>query len=174
MYIIFLIKTASFDKLSNDIYVICNVIIALLMLASLWTTIRWLSEFSGKSNHSARFDNRENKSQDLLNYIIPYIFALVGDIDFDSNRDLISLAFFLIILGIMTANAGLSILNPVTAILGYRLYRASARIGGHQRVWTVLAKGELDLNVTYIARQIYGELYIVRKSDKNDISFPSS
>ncbi|MCY1636391.1 hypothetical protein [Marinifilum sp. D737] len=65
-----------------------------------------------------------NRSSDLLNYSIPYMVSFFA-LDLDSINSLLSFAFFMLILYLLTLKTHNIFLNPTLALFGYNLYNIS-------------------------------------------------
>lgn len=71
-----------------------------------------------------RVISASNRSSDLLNYSIPYMVSFFA-LDLDSINSLLSFAFFMLILFLLTLKTHNIFLNPTLALFGYNLYNIS-------------------------------------------------
>jgi hypothetical protein len=62
-----------------------------------------------------------NKSGELINYSIPYMISF-SVIDLSKTKLLISFAFFMIIMYILTLKTNNIFINPILALFGYNIY----------------------------------------------------
>lgn len=66
----------------------------------------------------------EDKTQEVLSYIIPYIISLMTVSILDLNS-ILSIIVLLVLLYPIYANSSMIYINPVLALMGYRLYNVT-------------------------------------------------
>jgi hypothetical protein len=87
---------------------------------------------------------------ELMNYTLPYIVAFMG-IGYQETGKLVGLAIFLAWMFLITHKSGQVILNPVLAVLGWRLYEVKYVFPGNSEVndGRALAKGNVEAGRRY-------------------------
>lgn len=87
---------------------------------------------------------------DLINYVIPYILSFIS-LDYGDPPKLIGFAVFLAWIYWITFKSGQIVLNPVLAVLGWKLFEVKYRHFGSEDAFTgrVLSKREIAPGKTY-------------------------
>lgn len=87
---------------------------------------------------------------ELMSYTLPYIVAFMG-IGYQETGKLVGLAVFLAWMFWITHKSGQIIVNPVLAVLGWRLYEIKYAFPGDPKVYNgrALAKGIIDPGNSY-------------------------
>jgi hypothetical protein len=89
---------------------------------------------------------------ELMSYILPYVVAFMG-IGYDETGKLIGLAIFLVWMFWITHQSGQILLNPVLAVLGWRLYEIKYAFPGDPQekeyLDRSLAKGDIESGRSY-------------------------
>jgi hypothetical protein len=83
------------------------------------------------AGHSSTIKIKEAKyiPAELMSYILPYVVAFMG-IGYEETGKLIGLAIFLVWMFWITHQSGQILLNPVLAVLGWRLYEVKYSFPG--------------------------------------------
>ncbi|MCW3787226.1 hypothetical protein [Plebeiibacterium sediminum] len=81
-----------------------------------------------------------NKSSDLLNYSIPYMVSFFA-LDLNSINSLLSFAFFMLVLFLLTLKTHNIFVNPILALLGYSLLHVVYEKDGETNQKSCLVKG---------------------------------
>ena len=89
---------------------------------------------------------------ELMSYILPYVVAFMG-IGYGEKGKLIGLAIFLVWMFWITHRSGQILLNPVLAVLGWRLYEIKYAFPGDPKqkeyLDRALAKGPIESGQSY-------------------------
>lgn len=89
---------------------------------------------------------------ELMSYILPYVVAFMG-IGYGETGKLIGLAIFLVWMFWITHQSGQILLNPVLAVLGWRLYEIKYTFPGDPKekeyLDRALAKGPIESGQSY-------------------------
>lgn len=88
---------------------------------------------------------------DLINYVIPYVVSFMG-LDYGEISKLIGFAVFFAWIFWITYKSGQIVLNPVLAVLGWRLFEVKYRFPGNSDVFTgrTFARVEIEPGQTYL------------------------
>jgi len=96
------------------------ILIVVSMYSLIWVAIIYNSKKG--TSESYRVIKAKDKSQESLNYIIPYIISFIG---FDLNKwqDWGAFGILLLMLFVVYLNSELLYMNPMLAFFHYRIYR---------------------------------------------------
>ena len=90
---------------------------------------------------------------ELMSYVLPYVVAFMG-IGYEETGKLIGLAIFLVWMFWITHQSGQILLNPVLAVLGWRLYELKYSFLGDPKdkeyLDRALAKGHVEPGQSYV------------------------
>ena len=100
-------------------YRIMLILIVVSIYSLVWIVIIYKSKKG--TSESYRVIKADNKSQESLNYIIPYIISFIG---FDLNKwqDWSALGILLLMLFMIYLNSELLYINPMLSLFHYRIY----------------------------------------------------
>jgi len=138
----------------HPIKAIVSTVIAVLFALNLVVVLRWMR--SERGDYIAA--SVESGTGELAGYTATYIlpFVMVGDV---TNWDLSAYAVFMLILGIICVHGRYLHLNPLLALVGYRVYTIATVKG---RKYLALARGDdLFAGDAIVARRILDRLLIV-------------
>lgn len=87
---------------------------------------------------------------DLINYVVPYILSFVS-LSFDDKTKMIGFLIFLAWIFWITFKSGQIVMNPVLAVLGWKLYEVKYSYAGSKDVFTgrILSTVEIVPSQTY-------------------------
>lgn len=99
---------------------------------------------------------------DLINYVIPYIVSFVS-LDFSDSAKLIGFGVFFVWIFIITYKSGQLALNPVLAVLGWKLFEVKYTYHGAQDIFVgrMLSKNDIEPNQLYLQTPLQ-DVMIVR------------
>jgi len=86
--------------------------------------------------------NSKTISNDIINYVFPYVVSFMG-INYNDPEKLLGFGVFLLWMFAITYKSGQIIMNPLLLMFGWRLYEATISINGNQRVVRILKQGLL-------------------------------
>ncbi len=99
-------------------------ITVIFIIICVYSLLVWAFIVSKKGTvESYKVLKAENKTQESLNYLIPYIISFIG---FDLNKwqDWSALAILLSILFVVYLNSDLLYINPILSFFKYKIYKA--------------------------------------------------
>jgi hypothetical protein len=114
-----------------------------------------------KGQFSIRVNRVALRSNDLIDYTIPYLISFFG-VDFGKWQDITALGMFLLLLFALSYKTQSIFINPALALFGYGLYEVDFTEGTKQKHGVFLAKGDLIPNSDYKMERISRFLYIAR------------
>ena len=88
------------------------------------------------------------KSFDLLNYTLPYLVAFMN-IDINKPVELTVFLFFLMILCFLSIKTQIVFINPILAVLGYRLYDVKFNTRGKPKNRIILSRYSIEQDNYY-------------------------
>lgn len=155
--LIFVIKDFNFttSKLEHP-----HVSFLILGLALLSVLLLWIVTRTIKKGFYITVEEAENRSNELLNYALPYIVSFL-EIDLDKPQDVIAFCFFMLLLCFLSIKTKIIFLNPVLALFGYRLLNVKFRENNIPKKGNFLSKQELSIGKPYKIRKLTDFLYIV-------------
>lgn len=86
--------------------------------------------------------NSKTISNDIINYVFPYVVSFMG-INYNDPEKLLGFGVFLLWMFAITYKSGQIIMNPLLLMFGWRLYEATILINGNPRVVRILKQGLL-------------------------------
>lgn len=107
---------------------------------------------------------------ELMSYTLPYVVSFMS-LDYQDTGKFTGLIIFLGWMFLITHRSGQVILNPLLAVLGWRLYEVSLTYAGNDTWYVVRALSKDDLQTTSQARALSIQdvtvLKAVRTEDEN-------
>ena len=102
------------------------IILAFIPIIFVWFFGKYLYRRSAETSGIRYFyvKQSDDKTQEVLSYIIPYIISLMTVSILELNS-IISIIVLLILLYPIYANSSMIYINPVLALMGYRLYNVT-------------------------------------------------
>ncbi|MDO9001595.1 MAG: hypothetical protein Q7W45_17640 [Bacteroidota bacterium] len=149
-----------FNHPTIDIVVLCISILSIVLLFLIFSKIR-------PSEMEVTILDVKNRSLDIINYIIPYLFCAF-DIDISKPEDLITVSFFLLILFILTINTQSIFINPILALRGYAFYDIEYKFGNNTDTTIVISRQKIKKGNMFNLKSLTPFLYLIN-SDKNEI-----
>lgn len=71
----------------------------------------------------------EDKTQDIISYVVPYIIAIIS-LDIDGVRGYLVVLILMLMLYTIYANSYLIYINPLLSLIGYKMYKAKLIMEG--------------------------------------------
>lgn len=147
-------KTKHWFDHSVAIYVLLlMILLSIILLFSTVFNIR-------RGSMSVEVASVKNRSNDLINYTIPYMLAFFG-VNLADPRDVIAITIFLLIILLLTITSKSVFLNPILALAGYCLYDLEYNYEGKLFSRVVISKHELHVGHYYYVRSLTRFLYFV-------------
>lgn len=106
-----------------------------------------------------------NRSNELVNYTIPYMISFFG-FDVGKWQDMLSFGIFMGLMGLLTIRTQSLFINPILASVGYGLYDAEFQEGVDRREGILLSRLELRIDREYKIRRVSYFLYLVTGTTK--------
>jgi len=100
------------------------VLIFVIIYNLVWFVIYWLANKT--TIESYKVLRADNKTRDVLSYLIPYIVSFIG-LDLTKWQDITSLIILLAILFVVSLDSDLNYINPILYFLNYRIYDVEVR-----------------------------------------------
>ena len=99
--------------------------IGILVFATVYSFVWILLFFAANKGTAEKYKllKIENKTQESLNYLVPYIISFIG-FDLTNWQDLGSLFIMLLILAKIYLNSNLLYINPILLFFNYKIYQA--------------------------------------------------
>ena len=144
------------------IYILLGLtIISIIILFITVTTIR-------RGTMCVEVISISNRSNDLINYTIPYMIALFGA-DLSKPADVIAIAIFLSIMLLLTITSKSVFINPILAIAGYGLYDFDYKYDGKIHSTIIISKYDMHTGDRYYIRSLTRFLYFIteKENDQN-------
>lgn len=107
----------------------------------------------------------KNRSDDLINYTIPYIVSFFG-FDLSKMEDILSLTIFLTLLLLLTIKSKSVFMNPILLIAGYNLYDLEYEYDDKKHETIALSKYEMKRGERYYIRSLTRFVYFVTENEK--------
>lgn len=126
--------------------------IAVLSVFVLWVLVRIQRGYSDTTIQIAAW---ETKDSDTLGYVATYLLPLLA-LDPGHLDDAVTLAVFVVVLGVIYCNSSLIYTNPTLSLMGYHLFEVAEKDGP---TWTVLAR-RTHLNIKELDSSRVGETMI--------------
>lgn len=112
------------------------------------------------SNMPIKINHVSDRSQDLINYTVPYIISFYG-FDLSKWSDNISLGIFIVLMCVLTIRSKMIFINPLLAVVGYGMYDIEYTYNETKYTTTVLTKLDLKEKETYQLRNVTKFLYLI-------------
>jgi hypothetical protein len=139
-----------------------RVAFAVLGVSLVSVVVLWMVMARLRGEHFAEVLDVEHRSHEFLNYALPYIssFAL-GEVFGNLAHGLV-VALFLVLLCVVSARAGIMLINPLLVFFGVGLYGVTIRMNGAESFRLVLARQSpvkgAKLKVSYLSPvMLFGE-----------------
>lgn len=130
--------------------------IIFLLLVSIFFLF-WILQDRNVNPTKINFIKVENKTSETLSYILPYVVAFY-QVDFLDIKNLLIFLIIFITIFAVYINSNLIAVNPILAILGYKIFIIESKRGEHAYIIT---KRTLVTNDKYIrASLILSNIYI--------------
>lgn len=136
----------------------------LLMIAISW---KFKNDFKhtlqGGGHKVIRIQNIKSEDYEYLTFLATYIIPFVG-LSFDDPRRLIAYFILLVIIGVMLIRTDKYYANPTLAVLGFKLYRATAcdRNGIYESI-LLITKDDIEKNEVVNFELLSKNVFYVRK-----------
>jgi hypothetical protein len=102
----------------------------------------------------------EIRSNDLMNYSIPYLISFFS-VDFGKPQDILAFLLFMALLFVLTVKTHSIFINPVLAIWGYGLFAIEFEESGKAKSGIFLAKDTVKAGASYRVERLSQFLYLV-------------
>ncbi len=139
-----------------------NSLIAIWIIAIVTVLLLYLVIRNIKGGHRIKVKTVEERSNELVNYTIPYMISFYG-FDLGKYTDILSFIAFMILMCIITINTQSIFMNPILAICRYGLYNVEFEENGRIKHGIILTKKELSIDETVEIQKISRFLYLVTK-----------
>ncbi len=106
------------------------------------------------------------RSNDLVNYSIPYLISFFG-VDFGKVQDVLALLLFMVLLFLLTLKTQSIFINPVLAFRAWGLYEVEFEESGKAKTGVFLSRVELKPGARYQMDRISQFLYVVASEHTN-------
>lgn len=110
----------------------------------------------------AKVTGVKSRSQDIVNYTIPYIFCAF-DIDFSKMEHIITIALFLLILLILMVKSQTAFLNPMLALYNYQFYDVEYTADGKSDSSIIISNLDLKIGSRYYMKALTRFIYLISK-----------
>jgi hypothetical protein len=114
----------------------------------------------GRSNRDFKVKTSENKTSDTLNYLLPYVIALVG-LKLTSITDILILGILLAVVFVVYIHSNLLLMNPLLNALGFKFY--NLEVDPKDKI-IVISKKHLKADITIKTKRISKGLYLLEDS----------
>lgn len=108
----------------------------------------------------------KHRSNDLINYTIPYMIAFFG-VDLSKQGDIISICIFLSIMLLLTITTKSIFINPILAIAGYGFYDIEYRYDSKTRSVAVISKHEPHPTDRCYVRSLTRFIYFIKEREQD-------
>lgn len=115
-----------------------------------------------RGGHRVKIKDIEERSNELVNYTIPYMISFYG-FDLGKYADILSFIAFMGLMGILTINTQSIFMNPILAIWKYGLYNVQFEENGRLKHGIILTKKELVIDESVEIQKISRFLYLVTR-----------
>lgn len=157
--IIFLIQDFDLEKkeLMHATIVWSIIGVSIISCILTWTAIRFLRI----SSPPIIVKSVSNRSGELINYSIPYMISFFV-MDLGNLKLLLSFGFFMFIMYVLTMKTHNIFINPMLAVMGYKLYDVKYERNGNECEDFFLVRGDrLKKNERCRIIEISEQLYVV-------------
>ncbi|MES9971421.1 MAG: anti-phage protein KwaA [Candidatus Thiodiazotropha sp.] len=115
-----------------------------LLLYCVYAYKRFDFELKGAAEIPFKIKKIEGINYEHLTFLATYVVPLIS-FDFDSGRQMIVLAFLLVVMGVIYIKTDLFYANPSLALLGFHIYRADGNFKTGDREGIILiCRGKLS------------------------------
>jgi hypothetical protein len=108
----------------------------------------------------------KHRSNDLINYTIPYMVAFFG-VDLSKQGDIISICIFLSIMLLLTITTKSIFINPILAIVGYEFYDIEYKYDNRTKTVSIISKHELHPTDKCYVRSLTRFLYFTKEREQD-------
>lgn len=130
------------------------------IVVAVFCFVAFLISMHTVSKIRCRFDvevlDAKSVSNDLINYVFPYVVSFMG-LSYSDPEKLAGFLVFLVWMFTITFKSGQIVMNPLLLLVGWRLYEATILLGQEKRTVRVLRKGRLlpGLYKTEVVQDFY-------------------
>jgi hypothetical protein len=167
LIIILAIKDIDFDHLvlKHPLTIYIMLSFAVISIVLLFSTFRFMK----RGNQPVTIIKVQNRSADLINYTIPYIVSFFS-FDLAKPDDVLSLAFFMLLLLFLTIKSKSVFLNPILLLCSYNLYDIEYEFDSKIYKQIILSKDDPSHGTRFYIRKLTRFLYLTtEKINTNDI-----
>lgn len=126
--------------------------ISVLMLLAIFARLQ--------GQFTATITKVEMRSNDLMNYSIPYLISFFS-VDFGKAQDVLTFGLFMALLFVLTVKTQSIFINPVLAMRGYGLFAVEFEESGKAKSGIVVAKDTIKAGVSCRVERLSQFLYLV-------------
>lgn len=133
---------------------ICAVSLAIFMIV--------MKRFSGYS--SLDVVDSKSISNDLINYVFPYVVSFMG-LDLGVDGKFFGFLLFVVLMFVITYRSGQILMNPFLLVAGWQLYELNIVTEGHKRCVKALSK-ELVRPGDHLESGLIHGIYVLHRGEK--------
>jgi hypothetical protein len=133
---------------------ICAVSLAIFMIV--------MKRFSGYS--SLDVVDSKSISNDLINYVFPYVVSFMG-LDLGVDGKFFGFLLFVVLMFVITYRSGQILMNPFLLVAGWQLYELNIVTEGHKRCVKALSK-ELVRPGDHLESCLIHGIYVLHRGEK--------
>ena len=154
--LILLIKDfdSSTKRLSNPWPAIVGLAVALLSIVILFLALHFI-----RDGFHVTVRKVSNRSNELVNYSIPYMISFFG-FDLGSYKEVLSFLIFMVLMCFLTIRTQSLYINPILAMAGFGLYDVEFEENGELKTAILLAKRELKRNSVCTIQRITSFMFL--------------
>lgn len=109
----------------------------------------------------------KHRSNDLINYTIPYMVAFFGA-DLNKWNDIISIFIFLSLMLLLTITTKSIFINPILAVFGYGFYDIEYKYAQKTKSVAVISKLELHPGDKYYVQSLTRFMYFITEGENDE------
>lgn len=153
--LLLLLTLQNLEKHADKFWVWIPAGIGVISFLGLWLFLKWVR---GSAERKEEVACIERKDSEVLAYIVTYVFPFLS-IDFSNLWNVISLAFFFIVLMFIYINSNMIHVNPMLSVFGYNIYEVQTPKGTLHTILTKRSRllKSTTLNVVMIGDDIFME-----------------
>ncbi len=116
------------------------------------------------SNSSLQVVDSKPVSNDLINYVFPYVVSFMG-LELGADGKFFGFLLFVLLMFVMTYRSGQILMNPFLLVTGWQLYELNVITEGHARCVKALSKEPVKPGDCLESCLVQG-IYVLYRSEK--------
>lgn len=151
------------NPLKNPIWSLSAVAISAIGMAVTFLALRLV-----RKSHRVKVTESKHIPADLINYVIPYVVTFIS-LDYEQTSKLFGFGVFLVSMFWITYKTGQIVLNPVLAVLGWKLFEVKYMYdaGKGTFVGRMLSRVDIEPDSEYHQGGLQ-DVMVVREDGKTD------